>query len=136
MSKFGSIDVKQLKALQKRLEKLSTIDRDKFCKDTTNELSARLLRKVKFRTPVKTGTLRRNWQASEAKKRGNEWRGTIYNPTEYSMYVEYGHRTRGGNGWIKGRFMMTKAVNQFETQAPKIVERKWQAFLSEALNGK
>jgi hypothetical protein len=70
MAKWGKVDYKQLKRLQKNLDKLAKIDLDKFCQDSAKELAARLLAKVIKRTPVGEypdhtgmigGTLRRGW---------------------------------------------------------------------------
>ena len=40
---------------------------------------------------------------------GDTYIVTIINPVEYASFVEFGHRTRGGKGWVKGRFMLTKS---------------------------
>lgn len=69
MAKWGKVDYKQLKRLQKNLDKLASVDLDKFINDIAKELAARLLAKVIKRTPVGEysdtgmmgGTLRRGW---------------------------------------------------------------------------
>lgn len=48
----------------------------------------------------------------------------ITNPVEYASYVEYGHRTRGGKGWVNGRFMLTKSAEEIQNAAPQIIESK------------
>lgn len=72
MAKWGKVDFKQLKKLQKNIDKLASVDLDKFCQDVAKELAARLLAKVIKRTPVGQypehtgmmgGTLRRGWTA-------------------------------------------------------------------------
>lgn len=52
MSRWGKCDFKQLEQLNKRLEQLSSVDFDTFCRQMANEIAARLWRKVKKRTPV------------------------------------------------------------------------------------
>lgn len=52
MSRWGKCDFKQLEQLNKRLEQLSSVDFDAFCHQAANEIAARLLAKVKKRTPV------------------------------------------------------------------------------------
>ena len=52
MSRWGKCDFKQLEQLNKRLEQLSSVDFDAFCRQAANEIAARLLAKVKKRTPV------------------------------------------------------------------------------------
>ena len=51
MTRWGSVDFKQMKAFQKKLEKLDKM-RDEFCEAAAKELAARLLAKVIKRTPV------------------------------------------------------------------------------------
>lgn len=52
MASFGNCDYKQLKELQKKIEKLKGNDFNAFCESCAKELTARLLRKVIKRTPV------------------------------------------------------------------------------------
>lgn len=113
----ASIDIKELKALQQRIEKLQKTDIQKFCNAVSKELAARLLAKVIKRTPVGQypaetgkvgGTLRRGWtggkgqnavayaQSLPVKKSGNTYEITIINPVEYASFVEYGHRQTPG----------------------------------------
>lgn len=70
MRQWGKVDYKQLKAFQERLDKLESVDIDKFIESAAKELAARLLAKVIKRTPVGEyedgrmgGTLRRGWTA-------------------------------------------------------------------------
>lgn len=133
--KWGSIDVKQFEELQKRVEQLQKVDMDAFCKKIAKELAARLLRMVKQRTPVDSGNLRRNWQTSELTYSDKEYKITIYNATEYAVYVEYGHRTRNHKGWVEGRFMITKSELLLGSQVEKIIETRLKTFLEGKLNG-
>ena len=145
MSKWGAIDYRNIQKLQKRMRELETSDFDKLCREGAQGLAARLLRKVVKRTPVgqypsgsgKTGgTLRRGWAIdADIVKVGNEYEITVFNNVHYASYVEFGHRTRNG-GWVVGRFMMTESEIEMEAQAPKILERKIEKILMEALNGK
>lgn len=52
MGKWGKADFKELKALEERLAKLEKGDFDRVCRELANEIAARLLAKVKKRTPV------------------------------------------------------------------------------------
>lgn len=70
------------------------------------------------------------------KRVGNNFVIDIINPVEYASYVEYGHRTRGGGGWVQGRFMLTISVDEVQSAAPKILEKKLAKWLGDALNGK
>ena len=129
-------DVKGLKALQKRLEKAAdAAGKDAFYEAAVKELAARLLALVKKRTPVISGTLRRGWTVGELKKSESGYEIEVIDPIEYASYVEFGHRTRGGKGWVTGRFMMTVSASELEGMAPEILQRKLNAYLKEALDG-
>lgn len=87
MAGMGSVDLKELRELQTKLNRISQSDAEKFCESCAKEIAARLLRKVIKRTPVgdysdtydleddgenkflvetsrKGGTLRRGWTSS------------------------------------------------------------------------
>ena len=117
--KWGKVDYRELEALRDRLEQFQKVDMDAFCSQMAKELAARLLRRVKKRTPVgqyetitytmkdgstlsfnegkSGGTLRNNWKiSSTATKKGVVYEIEIFNPLEYASYVEYGHRQQVG----------------------------------------
>ncbi len=156
MGKSG-FDVSGLKKLQKDLEKLKE-QAEHFAEECAKNLGARVLRRVIKQTPVGVydgstyncesgvthksskqigkvgGTLRRGWKATppaRAHKSGNA-KVVIYNPVEYASYVEYGHRKRGGKGWVQGHFMLEKSRQEVEKIAPKVVEDKLNKFLGGA----
>jgi hypothetical protein len=144
MGKWGSCDFKQLKRFQEKMQKLDVNQINEICISLTNELSARLLRKVIKRTPVgqypsgsgKTGgTLRRGWNIGEITKSGNTYEVEIINPTEYASYVEFGHRTRNHKDWVKGRFMITISEKELEAQATKVIEKRIMEYLEWCFNG-
>lgn len=58
----------------------------------------------------------------------------IINPVNYASYVEFGHRTRGHKGWVKGQFMLTKSEIELEVQAPKVLEKKILKYLGDIFN--
>lgn len=106
------------------------------------------------------GTLRRGWTAKtereaeatavfgggsagstyakslQVNKVGSVYEIEIVNPVSYASYVEYGHRTRGGGGWVNGKFMMTISASEIDAQAPAILERKLMKYLGDAFNAK
>lgn len=141
------VDVKELQALQKRLEKAANAaEKDAFYEAAVRELAARLLTLVKKRTPVISGTLRRGWTVGELKKNGGGYEIEIIDPIEYASYVEFGHRQTPGRyvpaigkklkrSWVPGRFMMTISASELEGMAPAILQRKLNAYLKEALDG-
>ena len=149
-------DKKELEKLQKQLEELEKGKaRDKFFEDCAKEMAARLLSLVKPKTPVgvyddpsrKGGNLRRGWtggkrRSAEAfadsltvKKSGKTYTITVENNVEYAPYVEYGHRTRGGKGFVPGKRMLEISEQELEALAPKILQKKLEAYLKGVFNG-
>ena len=161
--KWGRCEYRQLIKLRDNLAKLQSADLDKFCRDTSKELAARLLSLVIPATPVgkypkasgkKSGTLRRGWTArteQEAASRGGSnnakeyaealpisKQGSTYvveviNPVHYASYVEFGHRTPGG-GWKEGKYFLTISEQQLRGRAPAIIEDKLKKLLRGAFN--
>lgn len=161
MGRNVRVDIKGLEEFQKRFEKVSGSLRGEFIEQCAKELTARLLRKVIKRTPVgvyggpvdfvtkdgkhvsfvakanKTGgTLRRAWTTENKNARvirtGSWVRMEITNSEKYASYVEYGHRTPGGKGWVQGKFMMTISAQEIRTMAPAFLRKKLEAELREA----
>ena len=77
---------------------------------TLNRISQKLVAKVKLKTPVDSGVLRRSWRV----KSEGQLAKIVYNNVKYGPYVEYGHRTRGGKSFVDGRYMLTKSVEEIE----------------------
>ncbi|MFW5436248.1 HK97 gp10 family phage protein [Paenibacillus apiarius] len=85
------------------------------------QMGSRALAKTKKRTPVDLGLLRSGWRLSKVERAGNKWKVTLFNNTEYALYIEYGHRlVIGGKtkGRVKGRFMMTTSCKEVENEMP------------------
>lgn len=70
------------------------------------------------------GTLRRGWSVLDVIKEGGEYRVEIFNPVMYAPYVEYGHRTANGKGWVPGHFMLTISVQEVENLMPALLEKR------------
>lgn len=151
---WGNCDFKQLQKLRDNLAKLEESDLDKFCRDVSKELAARLLALVIPRTPVgqypkasgkKGGTLRRGWTANTGDaagyaaalpvtKTGSEYRIEAINPVRYASYVEFGHRTSGGKGWVNGQYFLTLSEQDLGRLAPGLIEKKLEKQLREVFN--
>lgn len=158
--RWGSVDYKQLQKLRDNLQRLQEIDMDKFCEDVSKGLAARLLQLVIPVTPVrrypkgsgkKGGTLWRGWTARTEQaakeggkvdpkayanalpvfRRGRNFYIEVINPVTYASYVEFGHRTRGGGGWVAGQYFLTLAESQLESRAPAIIEKELEKKLKE-----
>ena len=163
MAGMGQKDLREIKELQRKLNKISENDVEKFCESCAKEIAAKLLgmvidrtqpgdysntyeleddgeKKTLVKSSKKGGTLRRGWTTSDIRNTGNTYEVEIINPVEYASYVEYGHRQTAGryvpaigkklkNSWVEGKFMMTDSVQELQTDAPKIIEKKVQKFL-------
>lgn len=157
---WGSCDYRQIQKIRDNLDRLERMDMNKFCQDVSKELAARLLALVIPRTPVgrypkssgkKGGTLRRGWTARTAgeaaasssmdakayaaalpvSRQGRNFYVQVINPVEYASYVEFGHRTRGGKGWVNGQYFLTLSEHDLERLTPALIERKLEALLRE-----
>ena len=78
-----------------------------------------LFTNTKKRTPVDTGQLRRSWQLKY--KKGDLYI-RLYNNTEYGIYVEYGHRTRGGEPY-EGAYMLKTSFEKTEKKFTNDLEK-------------
>ena len=111
------MEIQGLNEFTKTLENASNNFEDEAEK-TLNNITNKLIAKVKLKTPVAKkngGTLRRNWQP---KKIGKLER-LVYNNTSYGVYVNYGHRTRGGKSFVNGVYMLEKSVKEIEQELDK-----------------
>ena len=75
-----------------------------------NNVSQKLVAKVKLKTPVDSGVLRKSWRS----KKDGDLARIVYNNVKYGPHVEFGHRTRGGKSFVDGRYMLTKSVQEIE----------------------
>lgn len=126
----GSIDLSSFKEFKDRIDK---IDTNNLLIDCTLGLTKKYLKSVTMLTPVDTGNLKGEWHNTTPTIKSNGVQVDIVNSADYASYVEYGHRTRGGRGWVNGRYMMTKTEQIIEDGAPKYLEHKIKKFL-EALD--
>ena len=78
-------------------------------------IASKLIAKVKLKSPVDSGLLRRSWQP----KKVSNLERLVFNNVKYAQYVEYGHRTRGGKSFIDGVYMLEKSVKEIEQELDK-----------------
>lgn len=142
---FGKADLKQLKELYKKFERLDEKQIAEFYEAAAKELAARLLGLVIPRTPVGQypsksgkvgGTLRRGWtnekdidfktyaESLSVVNKGSSFVIEVINPVDYASYVEFGHRTRNHQGWVAGQFMLTISEEELQSATPQILEKK------------
>ena len=79
-----------------------------------------LFANTKKLTPVDTGQLIRSWQLKYKK---GDLSIRLYNNTEYGIYVEYGHRTRGGKSYVEGVYMLKKTFEKTEEKFTNELEK-------------
>ena len=98
---------------------------DEEASKALNKTAQKLVAKVKLKTPVDSGVLRRSWQT----KKDGDLARIVYNNVKYGPHVEYGHRTRGGKSFVDGRYMLTKSVKEIESELDKefsiMIENLW-----------
>lgn len=129
MAKWGKFDFREFERLKQNLEDLEK-NLDGFFRDFLLEMAYRAERKIKKRTPVVTGELRRNWKVGQVIRQGDSYIVEIINTTDYASFVEYGHRTGEGlTEWVEGRFMMTISMQEIERELPRYLERRLAAWL-------
>ena len=153
---IAKVDTKELEKFSRELEKLADNEVGPFLEDCARQLAARVLRRTVQKTPRDTSELARGWRAggeskasawadsAQVTKTGNTYEILISNPVEYSVYVEYGHRTRGPhipenehktketNGWVPGFFMLTLSIEEVDRMKNGLLEK----FLSDFLKKK
>jgi len=110
------VDFRQFTSFMTKFQQLAHKDKKEFSTATVKDLAARLLAKVKARTPVNKkitwkennekgklvtkvdpnynggGTLRRGWTIGSVTKDGDTYSVEVINPVKYASYVEKGHR--------------------------------------------
>ena len=88
-----------------------------------SNVSSKLIRKVKLKTPEDSGVLKKSWRS----KKDGQLARVVYNNVHYAPYIEYGFRTRqgkgkskgykpkeGGKSFVDGRYMLAKSVKEIE----------------------
>lgn len=90
-------------------------------RQSLKRVGVQALRRASNSTPVDTGNLRRNWNARGPIFNGSAISLQLYNNVEYASHVEYGHRTRGGGGWVEGRFMLRDSIEAIGNELPLLL---------------
>jgi len=151
----AKIDFGQFTKLAKQFDKLATEEVQEFTVTVVKELAARLLAKVKERTPVNQGLpndvnynggggrLRDSWTIGNVTKAGNTYSVEVINPMHYASYVEKGHRgvyvPEAGvtlhldTHWTEGVFMLKISEDELKKDAERIVENKLKKFINDLM---
>lgn len=125
-----TIDDREFQAWAKRVNEKIATDKVKHGLEVTMQrVKVQSMRVVKARTPVDTGHLRQTWQVDGPLITGTVIALKLYNGTEYAPFVENGHRTRGGGGWVEGRFMLKDTVTEIGDEMPQLVAPSFERAL-------
>ena len=106
------------------------VDTEQMKNVAANALATNVLKKAQKHTPRRTGWLYRGWHVSPAV----DGVAVVSNNIQYAPYVEYGHRQEVGRyvpalgkrlvrGWVPGKHMLQKAVDETEIDKEAIVGR-------------
>ena len=137
MGKNVKVDIKELREFQRQVDQLQD-SYDTFIEGLAKEIAARLLRKVKQRTPVgDTRTLRDSWKTANTnikiRKLVGMYEIEVINPTYYADYVESGHRTRNHKSFVPGKFFLKVSEEEIQAIAPTLVERRIEQKIREMM---
>ena len=117
--------IEGLNELIRSLDK-SSENYEKEAKKALKEIGMRLKHKVSSKTPKDTGVLKKSWKYRTV----SENEGILSTNVHYAPHIEYGHRTRGGKSFIDGRYMLTKSVEEIESeldnQVSILIENLWE----------
>ena len=128
-----SIDYKELSAYISSVTVMKK-DFNKFLKEFLIEMAERVIARVKPRTPVDTGALKRSWELGDIQESGQNISVEILNGMDYATNVEYGHRivVNGSEvGWYEGRFMLKTSIDEIRKQIPLRYQSKFKKFCVE-----
>ncbi|WP_273483617.1 HK97 gp10 family phage protein [Desulforamulus ruminis] len=154
MARLGEFDFQEFKELAKRLQKaVDDQAMDTLIREFLLEMAYRAVTKIKNRTPVNTGDLRRKWMVGRVEKTGNNYQVEIFNLLEYASFIEKGFRAHWvpgewegkifkyipgaktgmqvgkKGGWVEGRFMVEISMQEMKQEFPAYLERKQAQFL-------
>lgn len=132
--------MEDLENLNKALKKFKNGYKNEVQK-FANGQSNKFLALVKPRTPVDTGELRNNWVCNTVVGNKDVYL-QIRNTSDYASFVEYGHRQHPGQyvakigkrlkaSYVKGRYMMTRSVNDILEGAEKDFDTRINRFSKE-----
>ena len=68
-------------------------------------------------------------------KQGKTYKIILRNNVEYASYVNYGHRTRGGKGFVAGQFFLEKALQQAGNKSRERMNKVLIKELRSRING-
>lgn len=113
-----------LDRLEQQLSRMISQEYPAEFKKLVVQIAYELQGRVKEKTPHRTGRLQDSWKVGKIQKRGDEYYIEVYTNVEYAEPVEYGHRTRGGKGFVPGKHMMELSLDEISRRLPGFL-REW-----------
>lgn len=141
------VDYSQLEAFSKRMAVMANGGFEQKVATAVQQAGQSLVTAVKSLTPVKSGSLRRQWRLTKIGYGGGAFTVTLSNGAEYASFVESGHRQKVGQyvpaigkrlvaPWVEGSFMMRDGVKAGMPAATRIIDKGVQQALEEVFGGK
>lgn len=111
----------EMEGFKEQAEKLGKIPHglDSALEDFLNDVGSDWLKYTRAKTPKDSGELQRSMTFDGAKKSAGGFEIAVSNNLEYAEHVEYGHRTRGGKGYVPGFNMMRNGQKGAEERISK-----------------
>ncbi len=127
MAKWGSFKFDEIEKLAKSFqEALDERVIDRFMQEFLLEMAWRALKKIKKRTPVNSGDLRHKWKFGKIIRMGDAYVVELFNPLEFSSFIEYGFRAHWVPGhWEGNRFVYDKAAIKLSKEARAAYREKY-----------
>ncbi len=117
-------------ALERQLARMIEQEYPEEFKALVIQIAYELQGRVKENTPKKTGRLQDSWKVGQIEKQGDAYYIEVYNNVEYAEPVEYGHRTRGGKRFVKGKHMMAISLEEVSQRLPAYLQEWLNDFIS------
>ena len=97
------------------------MSRTEYRFDGLDALEQQLSRMIEEEYPAE---FRDSWKVGPIVKKGDTYYIEVYTNVEYAEPVEYGHRTRGGRGFVPGKHMMELSLEELNQALPGFL-REW-----------
>lgn len=104
--------------------------RIEFIEQGMNDLGNNLLTLSIDGAPRDTGTLKLGFKFNGVSRMGSSYEAKVINNVHYALFVEKGHRTRGGKRWVPGVFMCEKALHQTAGDMNSIIGERYIQFIN------
>ena len=119
-----------LDALERQLSRMIERDYPEEFRRMVLQIAYELQGRVKERTPHVTGRLQDSWKVGPIRKEGDAYTVEVYTNVDYAEPVEYGHRTRGGKGFVKGQHMMALSLEEVAQRLPGYLQEWLDDFIN------